>query len=308
MMIWTRVVVCAVLAGASVSVVQAQQAGSLNPQPLAPLPHPDAPDLAAKELFGRIERPAGVHPHAIGFYAHGCLEGAKPLPVMGEYWQVMRLSRNRNWGHPALIAFLEKFAAEVPKVSHWPGILVGDMSQPRGGPMLTGHASHQIGLDADIWLTPMPDHVLSKPEREDMTAISVVSADRLSVNGHWTQDHFAVIRAAAENAQVERIFVNPAIKKALCAETNGDRSWLHKVRPYYGHDYHFHVRLACPSGEAACEDQDPVPPGDGCDASLEHWFSDEVLHPKPPAVPVKPKPPLTLAQLPQACRSLLSEK
>ena len=71
-------------------------------------------------------------------------------------WQVMRLSRNRNWGHPKLVAFLERLAEKAKKVG-WNGLLVGDMSQPRGGPMLTGHASHQVGLDADIWLTPMPD-------------------------------------------------------------------------------------------------------------------------------------------------------
>ena len=64
----------------------------------------------------------------------------------------MRLSRNRNWGHPKLVEFLERLSAKGAKVG-WPGLLVGDMAQPRGGPMLTGHASHQVGLDADIWLT-----------------------------------------------------------------------------------------------------------------------------------------------------------
>jgi penicillin-insensitive murein endopeptidase len=170
----------------------------------------------------------------------------------------MRVSRDRYWGHPALIAFLERFSKKVPMVSHWPGILIGDMSQPRGGPMITGHASHQIGLDADIWLTPMPDYRLPREAREEMMATNVVREDRRDVDSSkWTPDHLAVIKAAAQDSEVERIFVNAAIKKALCREAAGDRSWLSKVRPYYGHDYHFHVRLACPQGDSASSKAGP---------------------------------------------------
>jgi penicillin-insensitive murein DD-endopeptidase len=198
----------------------------------------------------------------------------------------------------------------VPRVSRWPGILVGDMSQPRGGPMITGHASHQIGLDVDIWLTPMPGRELSRFEREDMSAINVVREDRLDVDRSlWTPDHVAVIKAAAEDPQVQRIFVNAAIKRALCHDATGDRSWLNKVRPYWGHDYHFHVRLFCPRGESACEGQPEVAEGEGCDAaSLAYWFSDGVLHPKPSPTPPKPKPALTLASLPAECRTVLTAR
>ncbi|MGB9013767.1 MAG: penicillin-insensitive murein endopeptidase, partial [Methylovirgula sp.] len=144
-----------VAAGATVlalaALAHAQQVGTLEPKPLPPLAHPNAPGTPAKALFGRVETPAGVATRTIGFYARGCLSGGIALPVNGPDWQVMRVSRNRNWGTPQLITFLERFAKKVPKVSHWPGILVGDMSQPRGGPMLFGHSSHQIGLDVDIW-------------------------------------------------------------------------------------------------------------------------------------------------------------
>ncbi len=285
----------------------AQDKGTLEPRELPPLAHPDDPATPAKELFGREAGPAPLAARTIGFYSRGCLAGGQPLPVNGPAWQVMRLSRNRNWGHPALIAFLERFARKVPTVSHWPGILVGDMSQPRGGPMLTGHASHQIGLDVDIWLTPMPARELTRAEREEMTATNVVRPDRLDVDPSvWTQDHLNVIKAAAQDRQVQRIFVNAAIKKALCRDATGDRSWLHTVRPYWGHDYHFHVRLVCPPGQPACREQDPVPPGDGCDASLDYWFSDAVLHPRPG--PERPKPPLTMAELPTECRMVLNAK
>ena len=139
----------------------AQDKGTLNPKPLPPLADPANPRLPAKEVFGRVLTPVEAQARSIGFYSRGCLAGAKALPVDGESWQVMRLSRNRMWGNPAMIAFLERFSRKAKAEGVWNGILVGDVSQPRGGPMLTGHASHQVGLDADIWLTPMPDRTLS---------------------------------------------------------------------------------------------------------------------------------------------------
>ena len=289
----------------ALSGAQAQERGTLDPKPLPPLADPSDPHLPAKQVFGRVLGPAELQARSIGFYARGCLAGAKALPINGAAWQVMRLSRNRNWGNPALIAFLERFAKMVPAINGWPGLLVGDISQPRGGPMLSGHASHQVGLDADIWLSPMPDRVLSREEREMMSATNVVRPDGFDVDpSKWTPDHLALIKAAAQQPEVERIFVNPAIKKAICREATGNRSWLTKVRPMFGHNYHFHVRIACPEGENSCQAQDPVPPGDGCDASLSWWFRPEVLHPRLNPHP-RPKPQLTVAQLPEACRQVL---
>lgn len=285
------------------SAATAQDKGSLNPKPLPPLAHPDAPSVAAKELFGRRDKPADLPTHSIGGYARGCLAGASGIPTDGETWQVMRLSRNRNWGHPEMVAFLRRLSAKVPQVNGWPGLLLGDMAQPRGGPMITGHASHQIGLDADIWLTPMPTHRLSRAEREEMSATNVVRPDGLDIDPRtWTPQHTALLRTAATERGVARIFVNPAIKKALCREAGEDRAWLRKIRPTFGHNYHFHVRLACPGGSATCEDQSPPPDGDGCGAELARWFTPEMLHPKPG----KPRPPLTLAQLPSECRRVLA--
>src|SRR3984893_10456297 len=285
-----------------------QDKGSLDPKPLPPLANPSDPKLGANELFGRIASPAPMATHSIGFYAKGCLAGAEALPINGETWQVMRLSRNRNWAHPDMVALLERLSAKAHKDAGWPGILVGDMSQPRGGPMLTGHASHQVGLDADVWLTPMPDRQLSRNEREEMSAVMMVRSDRLDIDPHaWTPNHLAVIRDAAREPGVQRIFVNAAIKKALCREAKGDRSWLAKVRPMYGHDYHFHMRIKCPAGASECENQPEPRDGEGCGTGdLAYWFKDSVLHPKPPAEPPKPKPPMTLAQMAAACRGILA--
>jgi penicillin-insensitive murein endopeptidase len=292
------------LAGSTAAL--AQDRGTLNPQPLPPLANPGDPRNPAKDLFGRKATPAPMEARAIGFYSRGCLAGAKALPINGPSWQVMRLSRNRNWGHPDLIQYLERLADKVPKVSGWPGLLVGDISQVRGGPMLTGHASHQLGLDADIWLTPMPRRELSRQEREEMSATMVVARDRKDVNPEiWNRDYVAVIKAAAQDRKVERILVNAAIKKALCRDAGNDRAWLHKVRPYWGHDYHFHIRIGCPAGSPECRPQDPAPATDGCGSELDWWFQDSVLYPQPSLIPPKPKPPLTMADLPDACRQVL---
>ncbi|HYN39532.1 MAG TPA: penicillin-insensitive murein endopeptidase [Rhodospirillales bacterium] len=256
--------------------------------------------------WGTVSEPSPAPARAIGGYALGCLGGAVELPATGSGYLVMRPSRNRAYGHPDLMAFVQSFAKKA-HAAGWPGLLVGDMAQPRGGPMLTGHASHQVGLDADIWLTPMPNRQLSRNEREEMSAVMMVRQDRLDIDPRaWTPSHLPVIRAAAQEPSVERIFVNAAIKKALCREAKGDRGWLAKVRPMYGHDYHFHIRIKCPAGSTGCESQPAPTESEGCNAAdLAYWFSDAVLHPKPPLTPPKPKPPMTLAQLPAACRQVL---
>jgi penicillin-insensitive murein endopeptidase len=282
----------------------AQDVGTLEPKPLPALAHPEAPTTPAKELFGRATSAAAMAPKAIGFYSRGCLAGGAALPIDGPTWQVMRLSRNRSWGHPDLVAFLQRIAAEAPAAG-WPGLLVGDMAQPRGGPMLTGHASHQIGLDADIWLTPMPDRRLTRAEREQMSAVSMVRQDRLDIDARvWTPAHLALIRLVSRQPEVQRIFVNAAIKRALCREAGGERAWLSKVRPMFGHDYHFHIRMGCPAGAGGCDDQEPPPSGDECGAELDRWFTPAMLHPKPG----KPRPPMTMAQLPSACRAVLDAR
>ena len=219
----------------------------------------------------------------------------------------MRLSRNRNWGNPVLVDFLERLAAKAPSVG-WNGLLVGDMSQPRGGPMSSGHASHQIGLDADIWLTPMPKREFSYDEREKVSAVSMLARDTLSVDpAKFSDKQFGIIRLAAKQPEVERIFVNRAIKKALCERTTGDRSWLAKVRPWWGHDFHFHVRIACPKNSPTCKPQAEPPSGDGCGAELQSWYAP----PPKPTKPSKPKPPppeITLKDLPPECAQVLVAK
>ncbi len=292
------------LAALGLASAHAQDKGTLNPKPLPPLANPADPRVPAKEVFGRETQPTEGPGRSIGFYSRGCVSGAVALPMDGNSWEVMRPSRDRMWGNPALIALLERFSRKARAEGAWNGILVGDLGQPRGGPMLTGHASHQVGLDADVWLTPMPASPLSRAEREEKSAVNMVTENGLSVDRSvWTKGQAAIIKAAAEDPVVERIFVNAAIKKALCESHRGE-PWMTKVRPYWGHNYHFHIRIKCPAGETTCRPQEPVPSGDGCDTSLNWWFTEEALHPKPG----KPRPPITMAQMPPECRRIATEK
>ncbi len=319
-------VCCALALLAGVPAVLLAQDGGPAPKPLtvaAKKPVPSKKKVAkakkptgppARDLFGAAKTPAPLAARSIGFYAKGCLAGAAALPVDGVAWQAMRLSRNRNWGHPDLITLVERLAVDARKYDGWPGLLVGDISQPRGGPMLSGHASHQVGLDADIWLTPMPDRRLTPQEREDLSATSMLAEDKVSVDPKiWTDAHVRLLKRAASYPVVERIFVHPAIKKALCEATanESDRGWLHKIRAYWGHYYHFHVRIACPKGSTNCEAQPPLPNDDGCGKDLTNWLA--LVKPKPPspkppvvAAPAPPKPGITLDQLPAECRAVLA--
>ena len=262
----------------------------------------------AKYLFGAKKLPSNSRARAIGYYPRGCLAGGVELPVNGPTWQVMRLSRNRNWGHPELVRFLERFAPAAAKATGWPGILVGDMAQPRGGPLPFGHRSHQIGLDVDIWFMPMPDHRLSRKQRETISATHLVASNGKELNRKtWTPETAKFIRVAAQQPEVERVLVNAAIKKELCRlKGKSHWSWMAKVRPWYGHDDHIHVRLKCPANSPHCRHQPAVPGGDGCSKkALAFWFSDRVLHPRPAKHP-KPRKQIMLSDLPAACKLVLN--
>ncbi len=263
----------------------------------------------AKKAFGAVLTAVAHAPEAIGHYDRGCLAGGQRLPSDGAAWQVMRPSRRRMWGHPALIAFIRKFAADAKALDGWPGLLVGDMAQPIGGPLLGGHASHQIGLDVDLWYLPMPDRTLTVEEREQLSAVSMVDGARLTVDtAVWSEMQVKLLKRAASYPEVARIFVHPAIKKALCDAAGADRAWLARIRPWWQHNDHFHVRLSCPPGSPACAPQPPVDGDDGCGAELEEWFKKLRAPPPPkPAKPVPPPKPLLVADLPKACQALLAE-
>ena len=260
----------------------------------------------AKQLFGKEKSasPQGAEP--FGGYAKGCLAGGVQLAESGPTWQAMRLSRNRNWGHPQTIDFIEKLSRVAAAQPGWNGLYVGDISQPRGGPMLTGHRSHQTGMDIDIWMRPARDLNLSAQQREAISSISMRRANGAFTNDNWTRAHHEIIKAAAKDPRTARIFVFPGAKVKMCQDETGDRAWLRKIRPWWGHHYHFHVRLNCPDNARGCENQAPPPPGDGC-ADAQDWVNN-ILNPPPPdpnAPKPKPRRELTMADLPGQCVSVL---
>jgi len=269
---------------------------------------PTAPDnREAKKVFGAIQAPAGQSAQVIGQYDRGCIAGGQRIAATSEAWQAMRLSRNRVWGHPDLIAYIGKLANSAQSLDGLPGILVGDLAQPMGGPLLGGHASHQTGLDADFWYTLMPVSTLSAEERERLAAQNVVDQVTLSINNLWTESQFKLLKRSASFPEVARIFVHPAVKKALCDAAGAEREWLYKIRPWYKHDDHFHVRLNCPAGSPACVAQPALAAEeDGCGKELDDWFK-KLREPrkKPPKPPLPPKPML-VSDLPKECQALVA--
>ncbi len=245
-----------------------------------------------------VRAPSPGPSQAIGGYTHGCLAGGVALPLDGIGFQVVRPGRHRYFGHPVLIEYLESLGRRT-HAAGLPLFNIGDMAQPRGGPMNSGHASHQVGLDVDIWLRlDLP--LLPRNHRDDLKEVTMVDSSAMSVTKPpWSQAQADLIRLAARDPKVVRIFVNPAIKIELCRRTTGDRDWLHLIRPWYGHDDHIHVRLACPPDSPLCEAQKPVPPGEGCDAELASWLVEAK-----PQIPKPPAPPPPNPVLPQACSSV----
>ena len=273
---------------------------------------PASAEPLAKQLFGAKATGSQQKPAPYGSYAKGCMAGAVQLPETGPTWQAMRLSRNRNWGQPDTIDFIEDLSAFAAKQPGWTGLYIGDISQPRGGPMLSGHRSHQIGLDIDIWMLPTSRLNLSQKTRENISSVSMRRSGGAFVNDNWSRAHHRIIREAARDKRVARIVVFPGAKVQMCKDEKGDRRWLRKVRPWYGHHYHFHVRLNCPRRTKGCVEQNPPPSGDGC-AEAQKWV-DDILNPPPPrprdpnAPPPKKRREYVLADLPKQCVSVLQSQ
>lgn len=253
-----------------------------------------------------MHSPASGAAEAIGEYTAGCLRGAERLEISGANFDVMRASRRRNFGHPLLVQYLRSLASFTME-HHSAKILIGDMAQARGGPTMSKHMSHQSGLDVDIWFTTLPaNKKLSARQRERMEPEDLVDRGKKQVNSAWKNSVADMIRFTAGRPEISRILVNPILKRELCKNTSGDRSWLGKIRPWWGHSDHMHVRLACPKADKDCTNQDPPPQDEECGATLDWWFSQEAEEEFKKILarienPVMPK-------LPEKCLNLLHEK
>jgi penicillin-insensitive murein DD-endopeptidase len=292
---------------------RSQKIESTGSTPSAPSTSSTATEMApaidsnadARKLFGAAKFPSAQPTKSImSSPSCGCIAGAVGLPINGPYWQVMHLERNRRWGHPTLISYIQSFAKRAHEHG-WNGLLIGDMSQPRGGPMTSGHASHQAGIDADIWIDPMPDHTLSDEERnKQISPSSVLKPGTNQLNpAVWNAQRAQFVRDAAMDPAVARIFVAPAIKQALAQSKDPagkDTEWLRRLRPWWGHDDHIHVRLHCPQGEG-CTEQEPQAEDDGCGAELDEWLAKTASPTKDDDV----SPAFPLSKLPKECLDVL---
>jgi penicillin-insensitive murein endopeptidase len=232
---------------------------------------------AVRNPWSEVRQPSAKAAEVLGGYAGGCLHGAQSLlHDQGDFY-LMRVARHRYYAHPTMRTFITAFARKI-KAARLGVLRVGDISQPRGGPMLNGHNSHQVGLDADFWFwldAPTGARNVSYTEREHVSAISMLNAQRNGINHQrFGRKQIAVLRLAAKDPKVQRIFVNPYIKKELCTVTK-NAAWLEKIRPWWGHHYHFHVRLRCPVEDTQCRAQAPLPEGPGCGQELAWWFTKE---------------------------------
>ena len=257
--------------------------------------------LAAATPWSEVRDPSAGPTKVIGGASNGCVGGAKTLPETGPGYVSVRRYRNRYYGHPELVQLIQ----DIGRTASGKGldlVMVGDLSQPRGGRMPSSHRSHQNGLDADIWFTFARSPAAARQLMDNRSdPRSMVKPGGLALSDAWGPDQRFLLETTARKQAVDRIFVNPAIKQALCREVTGDRGWLRKIRPWFGHDAHFHVRLRCPPDSPQCKPQAPVPAGDGCGANLAWWFSDEARNPKKKGGSSAPPPP------PAACTLLLRQ-
>lgn len=191
--------------------------------------------LAAAALALGAPAPAPAPPRslAVGKPWHGRLVHGVQLPVAAPgllTWDDVRgVSPNRpgrRWGTGALVALLERVAADYAAAHpDLPPLLVGDLSRPHGGDFGErfgglGHASHQNGLDADVYY-PRRDRVPRaawKPGQVDR-ALAQELVDRFVAAG------------------AQRVFVGPRV---------GLRGPRRIVAVLAHHDDHLHVRIPNP--------------------------------------------------------------
>jgi penicillin-insensitive murein endopeptidase len=205
---------------------------------------------------------------AIGEYALGCLSGAQTFSGKEKGLAFSQMKRGRYWGHPDLIKLLTNAGEEFSKINKT--LIIGDLSQSRGGPTLTGHNSHQTGLDVDIWF--------KMPSRKENLSLQMLETEEMNSFTELGEDQIKLIKYFAKESTVERIFINSGFKKKLCMDNSPLKLTAeehHKLRAWWGHDDHIHVRLACPVDSPQCVSQKPIPAGDGCGEDLNWWFTDE---------------------------------
>jgi penicillin-insensitive murein endopeptidase len=260
---------------------------------------------ATPNPWAKATQPASGAAESIGSPGAGCLRGAVKLneDAMGVY--LMRPQRGRSYGHPHLVQLIQTVGREFANKKA-PPILIGDIGQPKGGPTMSAHASHQNGLDIDIWYFRPKSWIgrrVSLKQRAKLSAVGMVDKKHLKVNDLFESNQVELLRAFAEKPEVDRILVNFSIKRYLCLN-HSKEAWIRKIRPWFGHDSHFHLRLKCDAKDISCKNGEDIPHGNGCDSSLDWWWSDEARQEEKKNFEKQSAP--VMPTLPSQCDSVLS--
>lgn len=245
---------------------------------------------------------------SVGTYNNGCMIYPSELPQNGEGYRSPRFSRRHNFANPEMLKFIDDLSYRV-KEKYGKQILVSDISKNNGGPIPFLHSSHQTGLDADIWYRLYdPQQNLTQDDLENLQPVNMVSKDWKNISEFWSVDNEDILRTAAQDSKVDRIFVNPVIKKQFCSKYKNE-PWQAKIRPWWRHNEHFHVRLKCPANSPECEMKgDPIK-GSGCDGTLDWWFSEEAKLPKTKKeAEGKITEEEIFSRLPERCKEVLKDE
>jgi penicillin-insensitive murein endopeptidase len=213
---------------------------------------------------------------SIGTYNNGCFANGEKLPFSGNGYEVVKIERKRFYGNPELVKFIGDLGNTFEK-KYNKKLLISDLSQENGGPMHGDHASHQIGLDVDIWNSFLPQRqILTNKQRNNLKANEIVKSDGKTLTKNWSEANEIAIINAATDERVDRIFVNPAIKNRFCKMYPKNAN-QYKIRAWWGHDKHFHVRLKCPKNSPDCTIENKLDIADnGCKPEqLNWWLSGE---------------------------------
>jgi penicillin-insensitive murein endopeptidase len=223
------------------------------------------PTLTLVSVFASLlglSEPAG---QAIGFYSNGRLHAASSLAMDGPGYMHFNVERNRHYGTAGLITLLESAAAEIrEKRPEGERLQIGDIAAEHGG-VVSGHVSHQNGLDADLIYFRL-DHLEAWASGDHFVTPKGTLSDNFD-----TERNFELIHILVASGRVNRIFMDPVIKKGFCSYAaahggiNSAADTLRRMSPYPNHQDHMHVRLTCPPTSPQCQAQTPeVPAGDGC--------------------------------------------
>lgn len=241
-----------------------------------------APEDASDELTGRpipaaeqnergnqAEDPyQGTREQVRGFYSRGRLVSADLLPPDGFGFVKIHRPRNRGFGSFDLVQVLRETARQMQEL--FPSIdrvQIGDMSAEHGG-FISGHASHQNGLDADVAFLRL-NRTEQDPESTSGFHESFVHNGFLTPNFDLARN-WAYAKLLVATGRVQRVFVNEVVKRGLCAYVAAqggletERETLRRLRVIRGHTDHFHVRVTCPAQSPDCAPQEEVPADPGC--------------------------------------------